>query len=147
MKKREKIIFLHKNQWGEKYETKEVRRGLAAYLLLRKEVLRANEKNLVWLEQKREKQAQEDLKLEAQAQKTYDRIKDISLFFTLKKNEKGKPLGSVGFKEILTELAKLDFHIQKGQLLDFHPLHNLGENKVKIKLSSKITANLKVMIE
>ena len=52
MKKREKVILLHKNQWGKKYEIKEFPRGfILNYLLPQKQVLLANEKNLSWLEQ------------------------------------------------------------------------------------------------
>ncbi|CAI2187970.1 18114_t:CDS:2, partial [Funneliformis geosporum] len=97
----------------EKYEIKEVRRGFATYLLLRKEVLLANEKNHAWLEGKKAKKTQEDLMMEERAKKIYDKINNTALFFTLKKNEEGKPFGSIGFKEISTELEKLDFHCQK----------------------------------
>ena len=147
MKKREKVIFLHKNNWGEKYEIKELRRGFAAYLLLRKEILLANEKNLSWLEKTQAEKAQADLILEEGAQKIYNKINNFSLSFVLKKDEKGKPFGSVGFKEILAELEKTDFHCQKSQLLEFHPLNKLGENIIKVKLSNKLIANLRIMIK
>lgn len=147
MKKTEKVIFLHKNKWGEKHEIKELRRGFATYLLERKEVLLANEKNRTWLETKKTKKAQEGLMLEENAQKIYDKINNASLSFTLKKNEGGEPFGSIRFKEVLTELEKLDFRCQKGQLLDFHPLNKLGENIIKIKLSKSLTANLKIIIK
>ena len=148
MKKTEKLIFLNKNQWGEKYEIKELRRGFAAHLLLRKEVLLANERNCAWLEGKKAKKIQADLMLEERAQKIYDKINNTTLFFTLKKNEEGKPLGSIRFKEISKELVeKLDFHCQEGQLTDFHPLNKLGENIIKIKLSNSLTANLKIIIK
>ena len=132
MKKREKVIFLNKNRWGEKYEIKEFTRGfILNYLLPQKQVLLANEKNLSWLEQEKVKKAQADLILEEEAQKIYHKINNFSLNFTLKKDDKGEPFGSVGFKEILTELEKADFPCQKSQLLDFHPLNKLGENIIK----------------
>ena len=68
-----------------------------------------------------------------------------SVFFT-RKNEKNEPLGSINFREILQELAKNGFHLEKNQLVDFHPLHKLGENIVKVKLSNHLTANLKILI-
>ena len=147
MKKTEKVIFLDKNQWGEKYEIKELRRGFVAYLLDKKEILLANEKNLNWLEEKKAKKVQEDLILKEKAQKIYNKINNASLFFSLKKNEKGEPFGSIGFKEILTELEKMDFHCQISQLLDFHPLNKLGENIIKIKLNNNLTAKLKIIIK
>ena len=148
MKKREKVILLSKNKWGEKYEIKEFSRGfILNYLLPQKQVLLANEKNLSWLEQEKVKKAQADLILEEEAQKIYHKINNFSLNFTLKKDEKGEPFGSVGFKEILAELEKAGFSCQKSQLLDFHPLNKLGENIIKIKLSNKLTADLKIVIK
>ncbi|CAG8742458.1 8057_t:CDS:2, partial [Ambispora leptoticha] len=82
-------------------------------------------------EQQKAKQAQLDLILEAKAQEIYDKINGLSLNFSLKKNEKGEPLGSVGFKEILSELEKSGFQLEKKQLPDFRPLHKLGENMIK----------------
>ena len=148
MKKREKVILLHDNKMGKKYEIKEVRRGFATnYLLPKKEVLLVNEKNLSWLEKQQAQQAHADLILEEDAQKIYDKINNLALPFTLKKDDKGVPFGSVGFKEILSELEKTGFSGQKSQLLEFHPLNKLGENIVKVKLSNRLTANLKVMIK
>ncbi|CAG8734509.1 28118_t:CDS:2, partial [Racocetra persica] len=105
-------------------------------ILLQKKVRLANERNLAWLEQKQVQQTQSDSLLEAEAQRIYDKINNLSFDFTLKKDEKGKPFGSVGFKEILTALEKVGFSGQKNQLLDFHPLNKLGENIIKVKLNS-----------
>ncbi|MCE8163648.1 MAG: 50S ribosomal protein L9 [Candidatus Moeniiplasma glomeromycotorum] len=146
MKKREKVIFLHKNRWGGKYEIKELARGFARYLLLQKQILLANEKNLSRLEDKLAKQEKENLLLEEKAQELYQKINNFPLQFTLEKNEKGEPLGSVNFKEILQELEKNGFQLEKSQLVEFHPPRKLGENTVKVKLSNKIVANLKIII-
>jgi len=85
--------------------------------------------------------------MEEKAQKIYDKINNTTFSFTLKKDGKGEPFGSVGFKEILTELEKMDFHCQKSQLLDSYPLNKLGENIIKVKLSNKLIANLKIIIK
>ena len=147
MKKTEKVILLNKNRWGEKYEIKEFARGFVRYLLLQKQIILANERNLLWLERQKVKQTQADLILKAKNQEIYDKINNLALPFVLKKNEKGEPFGSVGFKEIQTELEKFDFYCQKNQLVGFHPLNKLGENIIKVKLSNSLTANLKIVIE
>jgi ribosomal protein L9 len=107
----------------------------------------ANKKNLAWLAEQKKKEEKKNLLVEEQAQELYQKINNFTLTFPLKKNEKGEPFGSVGFKEILQELEKNGFHLEKSQLVDFHPLHQLGENIVKLKLSSKIIANLKIIIQ
>jgi len=115
--------------------------------LPQKQILLANEKNLSWIEQQKQIQAQTDLALEAKAQEIYNKINNLSFSFVLKKDEKGELFGSVGFKEIQTELEKVDFHCQKSQLLGFRPLNKLGENIIKIKLSNNLTANLRIIIK
>ena len=148
MKRREKVILLQDNKVGKKYEIKELRRGFVAnYLLPKKEILLANEKNLAWLAKQKVKKSQEDLILEEKAREIYEKINNFSLSFTLKKDDKGEPFGSVGFKEILQELEKSDFHCEKSQLLGFHPLNKLGENIIQVKLSSKLIANLKIIVK
>ncbi|WNE41086.1 MAG: 50S ribosomal protein L9 [Mycoplasmataceae bacterium] len=148
MKKLEKVIFLNKEKWGDKFEIKELRRGFVInYLLLRNKVLLANEKNLLWLKEQESQKLQADLVLEEEVQKMYDKVNNFSLSFILKKDDKGHPFGSVSFKEILDELAKSNFLFEKNQLLDFHPLNKLGENVVKLKLSNKVIADLKIKIE
>lgn len=148
MKKLEKVIFLNKEKWGDKFEIKELRRGFVVnYLVLRNKVLLANEKNLLWLEQQKIQKQQADLVLEEEAKKLYEKVNNFSLSFILKKDDKGQPFGSVNFKEILDELAKSDFVFEKNHLLDFHPLNKLGENIVKIKLSNKFIADLKIKIK
>jgi ribosomal protein L9 len=93
------------------------------------------------------KQERENLLLEQKAQELYQKIDGFILQFTPKKNEKGELFGSVGFKEILPELEKNGFQLEKKQLLEFRPLRKLGENIVKVKLSSKLTASLKIIIK
>ena len=149
MKKQEKVIFLRHTQWGKKYEVKEFARGFVINYLLCQEqelVLLANKKNLAWLAEQKNKEEKESLILEEKAQELYQKINNFTLNFTLKKNEKNEPLGSISFKEILQELEKSGFQLEKSQLVDFHPLHQLGENIVKVKLSSQLTANLKIVI-
>ncbi|CAG8658636.1 5312_t:CDS:2, partial [Ambispora gerdemannii] len=76
-------------------------------------VLLANEKNLAWLTKQKKKEGEKNLLLAAQAQTIYQKINNFTLAFTLKKDENNKPFGSVGFKEILTELEKIGFPCEK----------------------------------
>jgi ribosomal protein L9 len=85
--------------------------------------------------------------LAAQAQELYQKINNFTLEFTLNKDEKGQPFGSVGNKEILAKLSKLGFDLNKGQLVDFQPLHQLGENLVKVKVSNGLVAQIKIIIK
>ncbi|CAI2161869.1 5534_t:CDS:2 [Funneliformis geosporum] len=124
--------------WGKKFEVKEFAKGFVLNYFLhpknkKKEVLLANQKNLEWLKEQKIKLEQEELLLEQKSQELYQRINNFSLSFDLKKNEKGNPFGSVSSKEILQELEKHNFKLEKNQLSDFRPFHELGEKVVKIE--------------
>jgi large subunit ribosomal protein L9 len=148
MSKYEKVIFLHKNKWGGKYEIKELPRGfILNYLLPQGEAIFYNQKNLVWVEKQKAQEEKKNLLLAAQAQELYQKINNFTLEFTLNKDEKGQPFGSVGNKEILAKLSKLGFDLNKGQLVDFQPLHQLGENLVKVKVSNGLVAQIKIIIK
>ena len=142
MNKKQEVILL-KNFKVEKYK-----KGFVVnYLLPRGEVLLYNEKNISWAERQKAKELEKNLLVEEKARDLYKKINNFTLNFVLKKDEKGETFGSVNFKEILEELAKSDFHLEKSQLLDFHPLNKLGENIVKVKLSSSVIAELKIIIK
>nr|CAG8528810.1 11832_t:CDS:2 [Entrophospora candida] len=58
------------------------------------QVLLANKKNLAWLEEQKNKEEKENLLLEHEVQALYQKINNFTLFFNLKKDEKGDPFGS-----------------------------------------------------
>ncbi|CAG8626533.1 10007_t:CDS:2, partial [Racocetra fulgida] len=93
-----------------------------------------------------EKQKAKNLFLTAQAQELAKKISNFSLSFTLNKDEKDKAFGSVSSKEILDRLVEAGFNLRKSQLLNFHPLHSIGENYVVIKIRDNITTQLKVIL-
>ena len=59
----------------------------------------------------------------------------------------GEVLGSVGFKEIASELKKSDVILAKKQLpAEFNSLNKLGEHVVPLKLGSGLVSRLKIII-
>jgi len=145
MKKWEKIIILDE-KLGKKFEVKELRRGFVNFLLPQSKVLIYNKKNLFWIEKQKWIQENNKKVLEEKARELYQKINGLTFNFSLKKDEKGEVFGSVGIKEVLQELEKSGFLLKKSQLLEFHSLNKLGENLVRVKLSSEIIANLKIII-
>lgn len=148
MKKTEKIILLKdNNKLGKKFEIIELKRGfILNYLLPRQEVMLYNHNNFSWVEKQKAQEEQKKLRLEEKVREIYKKINNFTLVFTLKKDEKGEPFGSIGFKEILQELEKSGFSLEKSQLLEFHSLNKLGESILRVKLSNDIIANLKIII-
>src|SRR5579871_2327824 len=124
MKKKEKVILTNSSKLGRKYEVVELKRGFVInYLLPRRQVMFYNQSNLSQVKRQQDQEAKKNLVLEEEARELYKKINNFTLSFTLKKDEKGDIFGSVGFKEILQELANSSFRLEKSQLLDFHPLN------------------------
>ena len=145
--KREKVILLQNDKVGEKYQTKELRKGFVInYLLPRVEVLLYNSKNVSQIVKQKKSEKRRNQLLKTQAQELAERINNLTLNFTLNKDKKGETFGSVGHREILVELAKLGFRLQKKQLLNFQPLRQVGESLIKAKINSNLITQIKVVI-
>ena len=96
-------------------------------------------------ESKQQEQAAALLK-EEKAQEIYQKINNLQLKFTLKKGNNDKVFGSVRVEDVLDNLKQQDLQLEKKQLLDFMPLTSLGDNLLKIKLSEKLIAQIKITI-
>ena len=83
---------------------------------------------------------------EAENKKIHQAINNQQFFFTLKKGENNQIFGSVRTEDILTEIKKLGFQLEKKQLLDFTPLNSSGDSLVKIRLSENLLAQIKITI-
>jgi ribosomal protein L9 len=146
MAKKEKVILVGNSELGKNFKVTELRKGFVKYLLPKRKVMLYNKKNLSWIEKQKVQQEQKKILVEEKAQELYKKVNNFILTFTLKKNEKGEPFGSVGFKELSQELEKAGIHLEKSHLTDFHSLSKLGENVLQVKLSSNLIANLKVVL-
>jgi len=98
------------------------------------------------MEKRKQQEHAAALLKEEKAKELYEKINNLSLSFTLKKDKNDKVSGSIRAEDILKEMKSLSFHLEKKQLLDFTPLNNLGDNWLKIKLSENLTAQVKIII-
>ena len=78
IKKKQKIILLQGSKIGEKYETKEIKRGFANYLWKQKVFLFANKKNQAWVEEQKLKKEQESISAKEKAQSLYQKINNLN---------------------------------------------------------------------
>ncbi|CAJ0761490.1 22146_t:CDS:2 [Entrophospora sp. SA101] len=92
-----------------------------------------------------EKQKQQEhaaaLLREEKAKELYEKINNLSLSFTLKKDKNDKVFGSIRTEDILKEMKNLGFQLEKKQLLDFVPLNNLV-NGEEIELKGRLKTNI-----
>jgi ribosomal protein L9 len=148
MKKKVKTILLEDiNKVGKKYDLKELSKGYAQYLYKEQKINFYTPET--WSEVEKEKGLEKERQSAAiaQAQDLQKRLAQLTLAFTLPKNQKGGVLGSIGSPEILAELKKMDILLTKKHLpTDFHSLNKVGEHVVSLKLGGGLNSQLKITI-
>lgn len=133
---------------GKKGDIVEVSDGYARnFILKKKKGLEANGKNLNDLKLKKandDKIAQQQYEEAAALGK---KIEAGKIEVAIKMGEGGKAFGSVSSKEIAEEVkAQLGLEIDKKKVQLKETIKTLGTHNVPIKLHSKVTADLKVVV-
>lgn len=134
---------------GKKGDTIEVSDGYGRNVLIAKdqavEATAANINNLKLQKanaEKLEKQRYEEAV--ALGNKLENHITKVGL----KVGKDGKPFGSISNKDITDALREeLNIDVDKKKIVIDAPIKNIGETQVKIKLHSKVTVLLKVIVE
>ena len=144
-----KVILLEDvKALGKKGQTVNVSDGYARNMLLPKKLgIEATAKNLNEL--KLQKAHEDKVAAElAEAQAFAKEIEDKQVTVAIKVGEGGKVFGSVSAKEI-AEAAKeqLGYDIDKKKMQLPNPIKVLGTTEVPIRLHTKVTAKLKVIVK
>lgn len=82
----------------------------------------------------------------AAARKLAEKMKDISLTFTVKVSEEEQLYGSVSTTDIAAEMAKLGHDIERKRVLLDEPLKQLGVYTVGIRLHPEVETEIKVWV-
>ncbi len=82
----------------------------------------------------------------AAAQAVADRLASVTLEFSAKAGEDGKLFGSVTSADIADKLISLGHELDKRKIDLEHTLKQLGYHTVSIRLTSDVTADVKVNI-
>lgn len=134
---------------GKKGETVNVSDGYARNMLFPKKLaVEATARNMNDLKLKKaheEKVAKEQL----EAAKAFAaEIAKSQVKVSVKVGEGGRTFGSVSSKEIAEAAkAQLGFDIDKKKIQMSNPIKSVGTTSVSVKLHSKVTAELKVIVE
>lgn len=144
-----KVILLEDvKSVGKKGDIVNLSDGYARNCIIKKNLgLEATAKNLndLKLKQKNEdKIAQENLEA---AKALAAKINESQIVVTMKVGEGGKAFGSVSSKEVAAEVkSQLGFDIDKKKIQLKEAIKALGTWKVSIKLHTKVTAELTVVV-
>ncbi len=143
------ILLADVKSVGKKGEIVEVSDAFARNVLLRKkQAVEANGKTMNDLKLQNanaEKVAAENY---AAAQELAKKLEGASVTLKVKTGEGGRLFGSISTKEIAEAInEQLGFDIDRKKVQLSGPLKTIGETTVPIKLHTKVTAQMKVVVE
>ena len=140
-----KVIFIKdlKGQ-GKKGEIKEVKDGYGIFLIKNNIANIASESNLKHYNTLKSKQELEENLYIKECEKLKEQLEKLKINIKVKVGAQDKVFGSVSTKQIVTELKKLNFDVDKNKIKIDVPLSCLGTHIVKIELHKKVIADLKV---
>ena len=129
---------------GKKDQIKEVKDGYANFLIKNGSAIAATEGNLKQLKHQQDINEKEELQRIEECKKIKEQIEKLNISIPVKTGAQDKVFGSVSTKQIITELKKLGFNVDKTQITLDVPLSSLGTHQVKVELHKKVIANLKI---
>ena len=141
-----KVIFIKdlKNQ-GKKGEIKEVKDGYGTNFLIKNGyAIIASESNLKHFNAQKNKELLEENLYLKECEKIKEQLEKEIINLKVKVGKEDKIFGSVSTKQIVNELKKLNYNIDKNKIKIDYQLSSLGSHIVKIELHKKVIANLKV---
>ncbi|MDD5711745.1 MAG: 50S ribosomal protein L9 [Smithellaceae bacterium] len=106
----------------------------------------ATEKNVAILKQSKDVVSQKDSRNRKKAEETAEQLAAVSCVITRRVGDQDKLFGSVGVKDIEKALAEKGFTIDRKNIILGEPIKTLGTFPVKIKLSSGVSAEVKVIV-
>ena len=142
-----KVIFIKDlKKQGKVNDIKEVSDGYAVNFLIKNgyavKCTKAS-KDILNKDLERKKK-QDDLDI-ANAKELKDKLDKITLKFMVKANN-GKVFGSISSKQIVDELLKLGYKVDKKNIKIDGSISSLGVHVVKIDLHKKVSCELKVQL-
>ena len=141
-----KLIFIKdlKGQ-GKKGEIKEVKDGYGMIFLIKNGyAVLANDSNLKHFNTQKNKELLEESLCIKECEKLKEQLEKLKINIKVKVGKEDKVFGSVSTKQIVTELKKLNFNIDKNKIKLTSPLSSLGTHFVTVELHKKVIANLKI---
>lgn len=144
-----KVIFIKdlKGQ-GKKGDVKEVKAGYGQNFLIKNGyAILASSSNVKHLDTENRKKEKELELLIKECEEIKRELEKKVLIFKVKTGKGDKVFGSVSVKQIVSELKKLGFDINKKMVLIDEPLTSLGVHKVTIELHKQVKAIINIKIE
>lgn len=144
-----KVILLEDvRNVGKKDEVKEVSDGYGRNYLIKNGLAAAyNKENARALAQRQADDAAHQAELKKQAEETAQKLKDLTLEFTLNTGKQGNTFGQISSKQIASALEQKGIHVEKRKIIMDTPVDSLGTTKVKVDLyKGEVTGTINVHV-
>ena len=142
-------IILNENidRLGEVGEIVSVKAGYARnYLIPKGLAIIATEKNIKQVENILKERIKQDAKTRLSLEALSEKLDKLTIKFELKAGEDEKLFGSVTSSMIVDEILNRGFKIDKKEIILEEPIKHAGNHFVNIRLSTEITAKVKVKV-
>ena len=143
-----KIILLKDvKKQGKSGDLREVKDGYGNFLISKGDAVVATKVSVNILDKEnKEREANELLNIK-KCEEIKNKLEKECISFKVKTGVQDKVFGSISSKQIVDELKKFGFDINKTQIKLDTPLSSLGTHIVHVELHKKVIADIKVKLE
>ncbi len=132
---------------GTRGQVVKVAPGFARNFLIPKRLaVPATEANKKIIEQERQAYLRKEAKLETEAADLAKLLSGVAVTIAQKAGENDQLFGSVTAKDVADALEKLNFNIDRRKIELEHPIKQLGEHEVTVRLHRSVQAAIKVQV-
>ena len=143
-----KVILLQRvAKLGHIGDVVKVKPGFARnYLLPKKIVLRANEENMKYFEERKVQIEAANAESRAEAQKIADKVKIFSITLIRQASEKGRLYGAVTARDIAAAIKEQDVNVTPGHINLNVPIKMLGVYDLSVDLHPEVSVPVKLSV-
>ncbi|MCD8195156.1 MAG: 50S ribosomal protein L9 [Coprobacillus sp.] len=143
------ILLADVKKVGKKGQVVDVSNGYASnFLIPNKLAVMQTEKSMEILENQKEHERIKKEKEHELALEIAEKLKDITLEFSLKAGQNGKLFGSISLKQITEKLQQeYGIDIDKRKFIDKGPIQMLGISKLQLELDKGVTGTVTVHVK
>lgn len=140
------ILIKDVKKQGKKGDILEVKDGFATFLINNKEAVAASQINLNKLDKENKEKEQEENNKIKECEQIKKHLEKMKITFKVKVGASDKVFGTISPKQIVEELKKKGYNIDKKQVIMDHTLSSLGSHIVNLQLHKKVIAKLNIQL-
>ena len=141
------ILLQDVKKQGKKNDIIDVKDGYGSYLINNRLAVLETKGSSKVLKKQTEEAALEESLLIKDCKTIKNKLEKMTLNFKVNAGKNGQVFGQISTKQIVSELKKKGFDIDKKKIKLDVPINTLGTTNVKIILHKKVEATLKIHLE